>query len=279
MLAALFQNPGKQPMKKATKFLAAASLLLAACGGSGGNPALSKSFSYGAAAAPSSTETAAATSAQSNLSQTAGFSSQPDAYKGAAIIGFADALASAALGSAAIPGRGPSGGDLTGALRTAADFTACSTVTASSVSFNNCQLTESGFTITLNGHVSVSAGTVTWAITGGFSGLSSGYTINIVNHQAGTLSLTASKISGNATSDFSGSVSGQGQNVNFGLATAVVLDLTYQSSPNYCVTGGTAEVKRVWTNRPNGASGPQFNDAAVKFTWSGCNAVQVAHGT
>ena len=263
------------------KLVAAASLgLLAACGGSGSNAALSRPFTYSAPAAPSASESTAATAAQSNLHDTTSFGSAPDATKGAEVIGFADSLAALALGGAAIPGRGPSADDITRAVRSAtADFNACTTVTASSVTFNNCQIVESGITITLNGNVTVSAGTVTWTINGGFSGTSSGYTINVVNHQSGSLTLGATTIKGNATSDFSGSVSGQNQNVNFGLATAVLLDLTFQSTPSYCVTAGTAEVKRVWTQKPNGASGPQFNDAAIKFTWSGCNAVQVSHGT
>ena len=89
--------------------------------------------------------------------------------------------------------------------------------------------------------------------------------------------MTASKITGNATSDFGGTVSGQGQSIGFGVATAAVVDLTYQTTPSCCVTGGTVEVKRVWTQKPQGATGPQFADLGVKLTWSGCNAFQVAH--
>ena len=268
-------------MKTSLKLCAAAStVLLAACGGSSVNAALSKSFNYGTATAPNTQESAAAAAAKTDLADTTGFSSAPDASKAAAIIGLADSLAALALGNAAVPGRGPSAGDITRAVRTAtSDFSTCSVVTASSVTFNNCQITESGFTITLNGNISTSANQVNWAITGGFSGTSTDYTVNIVNHQTGSLTLGATTVVGNATSDFGGSVSGKGQNVNFGLSTAVVLNLTYQSSPSYCVTGGTAEVKRVWTTKPNGVSGPEFNDAAIKFTWSGCDAVQVAHAT
>src|SRR5258705_4755133 len=53
--------------------------LLAACGGSSGNAALSKSFTYGAASAPNSQESAAASTAQTNLSSTRSFSTQADA--------------------------------------------------------------------------------------------------------------------------------------------------------------------------------------------------------
>jgi hypothetical protein len=254
--------------------------LAAACGGSaGGNAALSKSFSYGAPTTPTSSETAAASSAQTNLADTKSFSSAPSGAKGAAIVSFADSLAILALGGAAIPMRGPSSSDIQRAMRNAMDVSTCTTSTATSVTFNNCQITESGFTITLNGNISVAGNSVTWAITGGFSGTSSGYTVNVVHHQSGTLALTDTSVKGNAVSDFSGSVSGSGQNTNFGLATAVVIDVTYQSAPTVCVTAGSVEVKRVWTTKPNGATGPDFADLGVKLTWTGCNAVQISHST
>ena len=63
------------------------------------------------------------------------------------------------------------------------------------------------------------------------------------------------------------------------MATAALVDLTYQSAPSFCITNGSVEVKRVWTQKPQGASGPQFNDAAVKLSWTACNAVQVSHST
>ena len=51
-------------------------------------------------------------------------------------------------------------------------------------------------------------------------------------------------------------------------------------SPTYnpdCVTAGTVEVKRVWSERPYGATGPDFADVAVKLTWTGCNTVTKQH--
>ncbi len=95
-------------------------------------------------------------------------------------------------------------------------------------------------------------------------------------HQSGSIAVTATKISGKALSEFAGTVTNRGQSVSFGLATAALMDLTYQSSPTSCVTGGTLEVKRVWTQKPSGVSGA--DDAAVKLSWTGCNAVQIAHG-
>ena len=44
-------------------------------------------------------------------------------------------------------------------------------------------------------------------------------------------------------------------------------------------TAGNLEVKRVWTQRPAGATGKEFADVAVKLNWTGCNAFTVAHST
>ena len=88
--------------------------------------------------------------------------------------------------------------------------------------------------------------------------------------------MTSTTVVGQGLSEISGSVSGQGQSVSFGLDTAAMVNLTY--SPT-CVTSGTLEVKRVWSQRPQGATGPDFADVAVKLTWTGCNTIQVQHST
>jgi hypothetical protein len=268
-------------MKNRMKLSAATSIaVLAACGGSIGNAALSKTFTYGAPTAATTQESAAASSAQTQLSGTAGFSSAPGATNGAAVIAFADSLAASALGSAGVPmAVAPSGSGISRALTNGDVYSTCTTVTASSVTFNNCQIVSSGITVTISGSISVSANTVSWNISGGVSGTNatSGFTVNVAHQQSGSLTVTATKVTGDAVSRISGSVSGQGQTMNFGVDSAVLVDLTYQASP-FCVTAGSVEVKRVWTLKPNGASGPPFNDAAVKLSWTGCNVpVQVAH--
>jgi hypothetical protein len=259
---------------------AAASIaLLAACGGSSGNAALAKTFTYGAAQAPSSAESQAATTAQTNLSATAGFNSAPDATKGQAFFAFATDLADGALGATAYGIAPPQGGaNFSRSLRSAQFSTAtCSTVTATSVTFNSCTYTQGTFTITVNGSITASAGSVTWGVDVTLSGTSNGVTVNFLAHNTGTISVTATKITGNSLAEFSGSASGNGQSVSFGLATAAVIDLTYQSSPSFCITAGSVEVKRVWTQKPQGASGSTYADAAVKIVWTGCNVLTVAH--
>jgi hypothetical protein len=259
---------------------AACVALLAGCGSSSGNAALSKSFSYGAPQAPSASEQAAASSAQASLSDATAFASAPDGTKGAAVASFVDELAAAALGSSPLGIAAPAPATRT-RLVTRAATSDCAIVSGNTVTFKNCTETDSGFTITLNGSISASAGSVTWDVSGGFSGTdaASGVSINLNIHDAGTIAVTSTTVKGSATSEFSGSVSAQGQHASFGLDTAAVVDMTYQTTPSYCVTSGTVEVKRVWTERPQGASGPDFADVAVKLTWSGCDAVQVAHST
>src|SRR5712691_385495 len=256
---------------------AAASIaLLAACGGSSGNAALSKTFTYGAAQSPSSSEQSAASTAQVDLSNTAGFNSSPDPTKGAAFFSFATDLGNLAFSGSGVPAF-PRDADISHALTSAQFNSACTTVSGNTVTFSNCSQSESGYNFTFNGTISASAGTVTWGITASFSGTSQGYTFNLNMHFAGTMTVTATKITGNGVSEFSGTVSGNGQSVSFGLATAALVDLTYQSSPSFCITAGSVEVKRVWTQKPQGASGSTYADAAVKIVWTGCNVLTVAH--
>jgi hypothetical protein len=249
--------------------------LLAGCGGSG-SAALSKTFSYGASQPPSATEQSAATSAQSSLSDAASFSAAPDGTKGASVVAFVDQLASAVLGAAPTAMATPTPAS-TRSMVSAAFTSDCTVVSGDTVKFTNCAQTDSGFTLTLNGTISSKAGVVTWDISGGFSGSNAGVNVNISVHQQGSITVTASTIKGHGTSDFSGSASGNGQSASFGLSTAAVVDLTYQTAPSYCVTSGTVEVKRVWTERPQGATGADFADAGVKLSWTGCGAFTVAH--
>jgi len=266
-------------MKMARKIVAAvACFSLASCGG-GGNAALSRTFNYGAAQAPSSSEQLAAASAQSAVSSSSTFGTAPDSTSASTIVGLADDLAVSAFGGSVLASAGvPEQPQLRNALRTAVT-SACTTVTATSVTFNNCQESESGFTFTLSGSVTVNVSaaqnSVEWNITGSFTGTDpSGVSINLTLHQSGKLTVTATTVVGDALSEIGGSVSGQGQSVSFALHTAASVNLTYSAD---CITAGSIEVKRVWAQRPNGFSGPEFADVAVKLTWTGCDTVQVQH--
>jgi hypothetical protein len=264
-----------------TKVCSAALLALAAgCGGSDGNAAVGKTFNYGAAQPPTSTETSAVTSASSGVTASSGFSSAPSADKGFALVGMLSEL-SAALGGFSVPGMSRNI-DITRPLRqgaTAATFDTCATVTQTSATFNNCSLSESGLNMTLNGSVTVTAGTVAWNVTMNLSGSENGETINVSDHAAGNLTVTATNVKGQSTTEVSGSFSGNGQSVSFGVSLAAILDVTTASTCNSGVVAPSSiEVKRVWTSHPSGQGADQlFTDAGIKVTWTGCGAFTVAH--
>jgi len=253
-------------------------VLLVACGGGGtsGNAAVSKTFNYGAAQPPTTAEQVAGVSAQTAVSDTAAFGSAPDGAKAVVIFGMANELAASALGGALIPGRSVPGTILRQARNTAT-LEECAKKNGNTVTFTNCTTTESGITVTVNGSVSANNGAVSWDVTAAVSGTESGVTVNVNLRESGSLTVTSTKVSGNALLDLSGSASNGGQTVNFGVSVAALVDLTYQSSPSSCITSGDLEVKRVWTQVPQGASGSEFTNAAVKLTWTGCNTFVVAH--
>jgi len=261
-------------MKIGWKTAAAASLLLVSCGGDS-NAALSKNFNYGAPQAPSTAELSAASSAQGTVSSSSSFGTSPDATSASAIVNLADQLATSAFGASALGVAGVPEAEpqLRAALRTAVTD-ACATVTATSVTFTNCLQIEAGYTFTLNGKVSNTNGTITWDINGSFTGTTQGYAIALGLHQSGSLTVTSTTVDGKAASELNGSISGNGQNVSFGLDTAALVSITYNPT---CITSGNIEVKRVWSEKPNGATGPDFADVGVKLTWTGCSAVQVQH--
>lgn len=254
--------------------VAFASLVLVSCGGGGGNAAVSKTFNYGAAQAPTSSEQAAATSAKTSVTASSSFGTSPDASKATTIVSLADDLAASALGGVAVVASVSQDPRLRSAMRTAATIPDCTTSTATTVTFHNCTDSQSGYTFTLNGSVSVAADKLTWDISGGFSGTDQGISFNVNLHQSGTLTVTSTTVKGDSLSEITGKVSGNGQTVDFGVSTAALVDLTYDAT---CVTSGTIEVKRVWSPRPNGATGPEFADVGVKLSWTGCDAVQVQH--
>jgi hypothetical protein len=255
-------------------------LLCAACGSSG-NAALSKNFTYGAPQAPTSTESAAAASAQTSLGDAASFSSSASIDKGVAVFGFADALASAALGDSGLGAVAPRAAANAGqALRSAADFSTCGTISGNTVTFSNCTNDDFGFHMTLNGSITATAGKVSWDISSGFSGSEQNVSFNVGFHQAGGFTVTDTGLNGDATSEASVSASGNGQSASLGVAQAVIVGLTWQTvNQQFCVNSGNVEVKRVWTAKP-GQGGDLYKDAGVKINWTACNApVQVAHST
>jgi hypothetical protein len=264
-------------MKKAFVALFVCSSLVSACGSnhSGSTAALDKTFNYGAPQAPSATEQTAVTTAQTTLSQTTTFTGKPDASTALLIVSFAETLAATALGATPVGLR--TGNDPRALAKD--DFSTCATVTQTSVTFTNCTESSNGFGFTLNGNITSTAGGVNWGTTGNFTASESGTSFNLNTQDTGNFAVGATSVSGNALSSYGGSVSVNGQSASFGISTALVVSLNFQTTPTYCITSGSLEIKRVWTQVPNGASGPEFADAATKLTWTGCGTVTVQHST
>jgi len=260
--------------RQAVRAIEASCIALAVSCGGGGNAALSRSFDYATPAPPTAAEEFAVSSAEGGLSQASTFAGSPSTSKGVTVADLADDLAAIAFGivpirtAVAPPGRS--------ALHSAFSET-CVTLTATSVSFANCVDVDDGLTSTLNGNVSTTPGQIGWNISNRIAGRESdGVSIDVASHPSGSLAVTPTTIKGTSISDLGGSVTGPGQS-GFAVATALLIDVQYETTPAFCVTFGTIEVKRVWTKRPDGASGGVFADAGMKLSWIGCGAVQIAH--
>jgi hypothetical protein len=276
-------------MKNVCKVAATlASLALAACGGGGGNAALSKTFTYGAPQAPSTAEQTAASSAQTTVTSSGNFGTAPDATTAASIVSLADDLASSAMGGTVAAAGITPDPRLTHALRSAAALDTCTTVTSTptsaSVTFNNCADSSTGYTFMLNGSITANndgvTTTVKWDVQGSFSGTQNGVTLNLNLSESGTLTVTSSTVKGDALASLSGNVSAGGQNASFRVDECAAADVSYIPS---CMSSGSIEVKRVWAERPNGSTSTDLPDVGVKLVWTGsagsCGQVNVQHST
>jgi hypothetical protein len=273
---------------------AALCMLTAACGGnsgSGGNAAASKTFTY---AAPTQSDgTASLVSAQ--LSGTLGSTSSPTADSAQGVANFSG-VTSILLGSsgAALAPSSPQRA-LVSAKASAAraltspgsafDNPSCATVTATSVSMKDCTITitttdTSGTTTEtfhVDGTLSVTDAnqTVTWDLTVSFNMSASASSMTLRAHEDGTLTVTATTIKGKMLSEMSVSENANGFSASFGVDESLDIDLTYTATPP-CVTGGTLEAKRVWTQRPAGYTTAQLPDKGAKVTWTGCGQGTIA---
>jgi hypothetical protein len=265
---------------------------VAACGSSGGgNGALDKTFTYGASTTATTSEAevmdnqvsdiAALTSstdpsAVMSLYNTFGITFQLNPNMGSSAL-------HAALQAAGAAHTGPSDA-VVSILRSALSTSdSCITHTDTSVTFTNCSETGdtgdlTGFgipsasgTFYINGSFSISADrhSLTWDITVKTTITATGLSEKVDLRESGTLTVTDTTIVGNMLAEMDISFTYQGHSASIGLAEALILDLTYRTTPSYCVTGGTLEAKRVWTNR-GGASKTALPDAAAKVSWTDC---------
>ncbi len=272
-------------------------------GGSSGNSAVSKQFSYGNEIPAGSYQQSAV---QGSLSSALSLQSSPDVSGAMSVTEFSG-VSGALLGSPSFSLTGATGSAQQKALvkaRSAAIFSPtdygaqfddpnCVATSPTSVTLSNCTVTvtetSGGETIrakaTTNGSVTLTDAnqTLTWDLT-----ISVSVTVSDGSgsgggrfHAGGTLTVTPptatadGAINGKMTTEMSINASGGGESLSIGLDEALILDLTYRTSPSTCVTGGTIEAKRTWPQWSVPGSSPRPADEAALVTFTGCGAATI----
>lgn len=269
-------------------------LALAACGGSdGGNAAIGKTFSYGA---PGPLSTTQASTLQASLEQGFALASAPDPAA-AELLSDSTSLTSALVGDGASLGFlvAPStperalmmasrdvGAERLAVIARGTSYSnpGCVVATATTLTLAGCSLTVSDdggseTRITADGAASVSGGTLDWDFTVGVTMTGSGFSMSARASRDGTLTATSSTLTGRILSQVSATASAGGRSESVAVSESVTLDLLYTSTPA-CITSGELEAKRVWTQRPSGADGPDYADRGALVSWSGCGVAEIA---
>ena len=277
-------------MTKRIAVAVASCLALAACGGDGGNAAVGKTFTYGATENASFQQTSAL---DVQLSGALALKSAPDATKAQDLASVSDITAALfgdsafslstaspeqqrllAVGARAAARQLVTGGDVF-------DNPACVVTTTTSVTMKGCTITvtDSGMTskVQVDGAVSFdpAKATLTWdfTVTDALSYPVESFSASVRMHESGTLTVTDTTIKGQLLAELSASVSAPTASRSLGVSEAVSLDVTYDGQD--CVTGGTLEAKRVWTDR-GGVSATLLPDKAAKITWAACGLGYIA---
>jgi hypothetical protein len=272
--------------------VAVAACLALACGGDSGNAAAGKTFTYGSTAQTNLTQSSAL---DVQLSGALALKSSPDATSAQDLASVSD-ITTALLGSSGlVASASPTQQRLLAIGARAAsrqltsgfDNSTCVVTTTTSVKMTGCTLTVTNLSgtskVQVDGSLSFdpAKGTLTWDMTvsdaTNFTSQGVTGTASLHAHESGTLTVTNTTIQGQLLAEASASASSPTASVSMGVSEAVTIDVTYQASPA-CVTGGTLEAKRVWTERPAGATGPSFADGAAKVTWTACGVGTIAFG-
>jgi hypothetical protein len=278
-------------MKKYFGILAASAL--AACGSSSNNnggtaPPPLGNFTYSTPQPANSTQQTQATSAQQQVPDVVSGATSGSATQAANAPELADDISSSVLDSRVLPPNPAYStvGKLYKATRSGGlDNSDCLVETATTITYNNCQLTSTGYTETFNGTLSVGPGSCTWDLqySGSFSSGSESETVQ--GEWKGNITVTGDDnngtITGQATSAFSGNISDSSTNESYAYTAGVdFLALAYtsacQSEDGFFVSG-TLEVRR--NIAESGTFTAPVDNAAVEFTWTGCNTVNVAIGS
>ena len=265
-------------------------VVVLACGGGGGNnnnnnnngtPGL-KTFSYGGSQAPTAAQTNTANRAQTQLNSAVKASVNGQVANAASLPSLTDSLAGSLPNNLLAVPEDPSASIAAEAVtvlghRTGELNQGCYTFNSSSITYSNCTISGSGFNETLNGNLTVSASSVTWNLTVTYAYSSGNVSANGTYNWTGQLTVTETTIVGQGRSAFSGHAASGSTTYDYQYTAGFDANLTYQTSPSYCITGGTLEIRRTLNGTSNAGAVP-VHDAAAKYTWTGCGAVTVAIG-
>jgi hypothetical protein len=300
-------------MKKT--LLAAVAALAAACGGNDSklDPSAVK-FTYGAGTTPTTAQSTAASTGTTTLAtapsvnQSTTMDSTVADPSTTSIITLPEAMSSEVMGSSTTVMSAQTGaagkaisvgiGKLTPA---AAGFQdpACVTATTGAVTYSNCVVTMTDPTtgvaenVTVNGTVTRTVSglvaNVGWDLHTHLTATDSTTTLALGVHQTGAITITAPPVgttdpwtlAGSARSDTDMTASAYGVNVS---ASVTVLagynDLQFVVNAGaVAMTGGSIELRRVWTARPPNVTEAQLPDEGFLFTWDGAGNLLVAVGT
>lgn len=274
--------------------LGALCALALACGGDDERDPASVHFTYGAPAAPTYDEDAAASQGEFILSDGAAYRSSDDPLvaeqAGGSLPSLPDALGSALFGGEAVvmrAGAEPSkaiaaalgGGTFAPqAVGDGFDDPACATLVPGRITYSRCTISGmTGTDVQLDGWVSRAGDVVAWDLDSTVTMTDVDFSFTTRMAATGSITVTGSTIRGGARSDVAASGQGNGMTFRMGYTTLADLDLTYAPAPSFCVTGGTLEVRRVWTQRMAGMpTTGEYADQGAKLTWLGCGVVQIA---
>lgn len=265
--------------------LAALLLVLSACGSESTDPAARK-FQYGAAQPAAGSTALAADAGEAATSSAVTLHADTAIDPGAAgssMMGLPDAMAGEAWGSSALALQSSDLGRTLATLGGPAAVTAtgfdepCVTVQPALITYSGCRITLSATdAITVNGTISRSGPTVSWAIDTALSMAITGGAADVAVHLTGGLTFGVGTVKGQARSDTRVGVSYGSIRSTAAYTTLADLDLQLSGTPA-CVSGGTLELRRVWTERaPGMPTTGQYADQGLLFTWQGCGTVLVA---
>ena len=261
---------------------------LVACGGGDKkvDPA-SRTFQYGTATLPASNELAAAQEGEGSTSDGAALQASAavdPAAAGSSIMSLPDAMAAAAWSSTTLareatrrqrthpPQGGPPAGTVAGF-----DDPGCVAFAPGLITYTACTVTLDTIVVRTDGRITGTGPTLAWDLDVRMTDADPQYSMTITVDATGALTFGAGDVTGRARSDTHAIFSGTaGPSVRLGYTTLADLDLDFVRDP-FCVTGGTLELRRIWTERPLGApTGGEYADQGILFSWQGCGTVLVA---